>query len=230
MRPITKLPVLILSGLLIAATAVFIAVQMASGAEHTPGQAWVVENINEYRQTLAVSDDPAHQQLMQSKLAQMEAIEANRIEALKNAPAKPEDICVLAPAREAETAVERVEGILDSRNAPFNPEEFTANNQWQGPVSGGWVRVYAGGHPDQRDLGILWVVVDNSPDFGSYPSPGTGALRIIGAENGRLTLEGSGGDRLDFDLGARRFLSSPDEVAATLVPLPTFTPAPVLCP
>ena len=230
MRPITKLPVLIFGGLLIAAAAVFIAVQMASGAEHTPGQAWVVENISEYRQTLAVSNDLAHQQLMQSKLAQMEAIEANRIEALKNAPAKPEDICAAAPAREAETAVERVEGIQDIQNAPFSPEEFTAINQWQGPLSGGWVRVYAGGHPDQADLGILWVVVDNSPDFGRYTTPGAGALRIVSAENGRLVLEGSGRDRLYFDLGARRFLSSPDEVVATLAPMPTFTPAPVLCP
>jgi len=226
-----KISVLIFSGLLVLGLTTFGLAQIVAGANHPAGQVWVQANIAEYRQTLAVSINPTQQALLQSKLERMERIDNNRVQGLLNVQSKPADICAAAPPRKIEIAAVRVEGIQDVDSAPISPEEFSPTNLWQGWLSAGWVQVYAGGDAENSNLGILWVIVENSADFGMYPAPGQGgALRIIQAQGARLTLENEAGQRLYFDLAARSYLSSADELVPTLVPLPTFSPAPELCP
>jgi hypothetical protein len=87
-----KISVLIFSSLLVLSITVFGLAQMASGANHGAGQVWVNANIDEYRQTLAVSNDPDQKAILQSKLERMEQIENNRIQALQNVQSKPDDM------------------------------------------------------------------------------------------------------------------------------------------
>jgi hypothetical protein len=221
---------LFLGGALIALTALagtLLAGRSADGG----GPAWVEQNIHEYRATLSVSTNPTEQAFLQDKLRRMESIQQNRLQALENAAPKPEDPCALRPTPEPTRDVPRVPGISGVDGAPINPEEFTPVNQWQGEWVGLWVRVYAGSRAYDRQQGEIWVLVDRTGDFGSYPAPTPGgALTITAAEGLVLTLQDESGAVLYFDVASRSYLSTPGELRQTVLPQPTFTPDVGVCP
>jgi hypothetical protein len=221
---------IVLAGALIALAALTTFLLIGYSADGG-GPAWVEQNIDEYRATLAVSTDPTQQAFLQDKLSRMESIQQNRLQALRNAPPKPEDPCALRPTPAPTQFVAHVAGVSAVDKAPINPEEFTPSNQWQGEWAGLWVRVYAGVRADDLEQGVIWVVVDNTGDFGSYASPTRGGMLSITAENGLiLTLQDKAGAIIYFDVASRQYLTALNEVVPTLVPLPTFTPDMGLCP
>jgi len=197
----------------------------------TGGQAWVERNIEEYRATLAVSTNPTEQAFLQQKLNAMEQIQANRLQALRNLPTKPADPCEMRPTPEPTTVRPATAGISLASSVPISPDDFISTTQWQGEWAGLWVRVYAGAYAGSVDQGVLWIVVDNTGDWGNYDSPMRGgALTVTAAEGLVLTLKDASGAQLYFDVASRQFLSYPNAAAATLVPMPTFTPDTGLCP
>ena len=214
------------AGLTLALVWMMVRLLTGSGGDAgTAGQSWAQQNILEYEATLAVSTDAAEKAFLQDKLDRLYQMETNRIAGLQNAAEKSGSICDLLPTPDPATATPRVSMILGGVNAPVNPEEFTTKNAWQGEVGGVWVRVYAGANAGKPSQGLLWVIFENSPEFGSFPVAGDGgALRITAEQGGRLTLQNAKGDTLWFDLNARRYLSSENETAAAVTPLPTFTP------
>lgn len=219
-----------LSGLLVALSALTITLWVGS-SEDGGGPAWVQQNINEYRATLSVSTDPTEQAFLQDKLNRMESIQQNRLQALENAAPKPEDPCAQRPTPEPTRSVPRLAGIYSVVDAPINPEEFTPVSQWQGEWAGLWVRVYAGSRTYDPQQGEIWVLVDHTADFGSYPAPTPGgALTITAADGLVLTLRDESGATLYFDVASRSYLSTPDESRPTAVPQPTFTPDAGVCP
>jgi hypothetical protein len=197
----------------------------SGGDAGTAGQSWAQQNILEYEATLAVSTDAQERAFLQDKLDRLYQMEANRIAGLQNATEKTGSICDLLPTLDPATPTARVSRILSGVNVPVNPEEFSPQNGWQGELGGVWVRVYAGALTENPAQGLLWVIFDNNPEFGSYVAAGDGgALKITAEQGGRLTLQNARGDTLWFDLNARRYLSSEYETAAAVTPLPTFTP------
>lgn len=221
---------LALGGVLIALAALA-ATLLAGSSADGGGPAWVEQNIDEYRATLSVSTDPTEQAFLQDKLNRMENIQQNRLQALENAAPKPEDPCALRPTPEPTRSVPRVPGISSVEGAPINPEEFIPVNQWQGEWAGQWVRVFAGRQTYDPQQGEIWVLVDHTADFGSYPAPTPGgALTITAADGLVLTLRDESGAVLYFDVASRSYLSSPGEQRPTAVPQPTFTPDVGFCP
>lgn len=231
MKRFSKRTTLIALGAVLVALAALTASLLVGRSEDGGGPAWVEQNIDEYRATLAVSTNPTEQAFLQDKLRRMEQIQANRLQALQNAPTKPVDPCALRPTPEPTEARVRLAGINAANQAPINPEEFTPTSQWQGRWAGQWVTVYAGFRADDPPQGVIWVLVDSTADFGSYPSPlRGGALRITSADGLVLTLQDESSTEVYFDVASRSYLNSPDEALATLVPLPTFTPEAGVCP
>lgn len=231
MKRFSKRTTMIAFGALLVALAALTVGLLTARSEDGGGPAWVEQNIDEYRATLAVSTNPTEQAFLQDKLQRMEQIQSNRLQALQNAPTKPADPCALRPTPEPTVARARLDGISAANQAPINPEEFTPTSQWQGRWAEEWVTVFAGFRADDPPQGVVWVLVDNAPDFGSYESPKRGgALRITGVDGFVLTLQDETGAELFFDVASRVYLDSPDETLPTLIPKPTFTPDAGICP
>jgi hypothetical protein len=221
---------LFVAGLFIALAALGVTLLKGRSADGG-GPAWVDKNIQDYQATLAVSADPTEQAFLEQKLAAMQQIEKNRVQALDNLPTKPVDPCSMRPTPEPTTVRATVAGISQVDSVPISPDDFTPTNQWQGEWADLWVRVYAGANPNEAEQGVLWVVVDNSGDYGSYDAPTQGgALTIIAANGLVLTLQDASGATLYFDVASRKLVNSPTTVASTLVPMPTFTPDTGSCP
>lgn len=222
--------IIVLGGLLLALGAL-IAILLVVKSEDGGGPSWVEKNIHEYRATLSVSTNPTEQAFLQDKLARMERIEQNRLQAMRNAPTKPADPCALRPTPEPTKFIDRTAGISPVSEVSINPEEFTPSNQWQGEWAGLWVRAYAGRQAQDPQQGEIWVLVDYTSDFGSYPAPTRGGRLIIIAANGLVfTLQDESGALHYFDVASRNYLSSPEEILPTLIPQPTFTPDTGICP
>jgi|SRR5438309_4332300 len=102
-----------------------------------------------------------------------------------------------------------VPGIVQSRQAPFPSSLYSIQNQWFDQVGSGFVVVYAGNDGQQFDQGIAVVeTLDASQRrIGSlevYRTPTrAGALQIIAAENGVLTLRSTAGAMFSFAVSAR---------------------------
>jgi len=207
-------------------------VQLLSGRQSvaaTAGPAWVESNVQALQSTLAVSTNPTEQAFIQGKLDQLRRIQSNALQGQENAPEKPDDGCALRPT--PLPTAERISGIDQFESEFF--EQFNAffNSRWQGEVNGQWMTVLAGSAKDDRQQGMLWVAAENTDDRSPFlaPQPG-GALQIQSADGTRLTLTDESGDEVVFDVAARAFLTSPDEVLPTAEPMPTHTPTPAICP
>ncbi len=231
MKRFSKRTILIaLAGVLVALAGLTATLLIGKSAD-SGGPAWVAKNIEDYQATLAVSTNPTEQAFLKQKLAAMEQIEKNRIQALGNIPTKPADACAMRPTPEPTSVRNHLAGINQAGTVPISPDEFTPTNQWQGEWAGQWLRVFAGVHADNTSQGVIWVVADNSADFGSYDAPSRGGALTITAANGLvLTLKDESGAKLYFDVASRQYLSSLSATAATLVPRPTFTPDNGSCP
>jgi len=195
----------------------------------TAGPAWVENNAQSLESTLAASTNPTEQAFIQGKLDQLRRIQSNALQGQENVPEKPADGCTLRPT--PLPIAERISGIDQFESEFFEQFEAFFNSRWQGEVNGQWVTVLAGYAKGDRQQGVLWVAAENTDDRSPYlaPQPG-GALQILSADGTRLTLTDESGSEYLFDVAARAFLTSPNEVLPTAAPLPTHTPTPAICP
>jgi hypothetical protein len=105
-----------------------------------------------------------------------------------------------------------------------------AQNAWFGLVDGNKVSIYAGALLDDPNQGALYLWMHISSTDGILeliltPSK-HGGVRVMSEQNHRLTLVSTDGTTYYFDVPARQFVASPDEVVPTATPPPTFTPYP----
>lgn len=221
-----------LTGVVVLAAGLIFALQRPSTAEPpAPGQAWVNENLQEYRQTLAADPSEPQKELLEQKVNQLAYMQEQQQAGAANPAPKNADPCAFLPTAEPQVPAAQVEGIFGDLAAPLSPDDFTLSNAWQGWVGESWVQVFAGVQTADPQQGELWLRVLNSADAAHLSGPaGSGALTILSAQGSRLTLESAAGETLYFDAAARSFLSDPQESLPAVEPQPTFTPTSALCP
>jgi hypothetical protein len=101
-------------------------------------------------------------------------------------------------------------GILDTHEGPFPSSDFVIRNEWQGPVDGNWVAVYAGeilngqdrpsGQPGLR-VYVYKGTWDGAPLSNAYyrvAGAAGGSAKIVGESNDLLTVVSSDGIRSSF--------------------------------
>ncbi len=205
---------------------------LTAGGQFDPstGSDWVSVSIADLQHRLNASNNPIEQALLSDKINRLNHIQQARQQAgIQALPpqAEAEDICS-ALAQSLETPTTRQEGILVLEEHDFEDVGLIADNGWQGWVDDNWVRVLAG-RSISNNGGLLLIFTENAA-FQSVHLTAAAPLRIEDANGSRLTLRDRDGAAYFFDVAARQFLNSPDEVAPSLPPLPTFTPQPNFCP
>ena len=225
-----KRPVWIMIGGISLVAALFFFYRLVSGASTQSNPDWVTHYQQEYRQTLTANPEPTQKALLEQKLELLESSDQNRLEGVANAATKVANPCDLMPTPLPQVQSERQEGILNGLLAPISPSSFSGTNQWQGYVNGQWTVVYAGADGQDTQQGLLWVAVESTGEFSRYPAgqPG-GALTILSGQGAVLTLSDESGATLYFDVAARSYLSSVDQVLPTQEPQPTLTPTASIC-
>ncbi|HWR67239.1 MAG TPA: hypothetical protein VN364_14060 [Bellilinea sp.] len=228
---IKKVPyaVIALAAVILLAVMVKLLSTPPAAASPPAGPAWVENNAQALEATLAVSTNPTEEAFIQSKLDQLRRIQATSAGSLQNVPEKPAEACDLRPT-ELPTP-ERTPGVETFTPELYEDLQGKMNSRWQGEVNGQWTAVLSGVQLTDPPQAALWVFVENTSDTAIFPAvTASGMLQIVAANGVRLTLQDAAGTKFYFDVAAREYLSSPDEVLPTLVPLPTNTPAPEICP
>lgn len=228
---IMKIPyaVIALAAVILLAVMVKILSTPPAAAPAPAGPAWVENNAQALEATLAISANPTEQAFIQSKLDQLRRIQAATGGSLQNAPEKPAEACAARPT-ELPTP-ERTPGVEQFPAELYEDLQGKLNSRWQGEVNGQWVTVMAGTQLADPPQAAVWVFVENTDDRGVYSAPDAeGALQIASADGARLTLQDAAGTAFYFDVAARAYLTSPEEILPTLAPVPTNTPAPEICP
>ncbi|HNT53175.1 MAG TPA: hypothetical protein PKG95_00590 [Anaerolineaceae bacterium] len=179
----------------------------------------------------AAAVDPTAQALLDVKIAAIQAGIDQRSD-LNNAPTKPADPCSGRPtALPAGTEWEPHQGgIIFAGSGPFHAEDVLVNNLWTDWINGWWTQVFAGASGTDADQGLVVVLVAGQSESRHLAPAGSGSLTITAANGHRLTLQSASGETLYFDAAARQFATSLNQALPTLIPLPTFTPTPPLCP
>ena len=98
--------------------------------------------------------------------------------------------------------------IVESGQAPFPGSLYTFENRWYEPTGEGDLVVYAGAERDDPAQGMVATrLIGVTPgEAALYRTPTrSGAVRIFGAERGRLSLVSSSGARLVFDVSSQTF-------------------------
>jgi hypothetical protein len=153
-----------------------------------------------------------------SKLARIEALQAQLAKEKAEHRAKPPYAAGLKTAKAANPAVpQRHAGIIAMRQGPFAASSFDVQNFYQGPADGTWLLVYAGAttNPVTGAIAGGALNVYAEPQVGGAMSfvgifrapAGTGALTVIAASGDRLTLRGSRGNELTFNLAGYKYAS-----------------------
>jgi hypothetical protein len=147
------------------------------------------------------------------KFAALNAIQQMRNEAIKNPNKPPKN-----PHRMLQASVTSqpwVSGIIESGQAPFPPDLYVINNQWQQEVDGAYLSVYAGSEaqdPAQGALIVMTISLDLQTSAGpqAYLSPSnTGALQITGSNGQSLLLTAMSGARFIFFVTPACAMSQP---------------------
>jgi len=126
---------------------------------------------------------------------------------------------------------QRETGIIENPSVPFSSMDFKITNAWQELVNGNYILIFAGSLANDPNQGVLLLESDIPGDSGGYLTPRkNGTIRIVMVKGLRLVLETPTNDLFYFDVPARRFVNSLDEIAATATPLPAIsaTPTPTL--
>jgi hypothetical protein len=93
-----------------------------------------------------------------------------------------------------------------------------------------WIQVYAGALGSDPTRGVLVIVAENGGGTDWVLTPaGSGLLTLVAETNNRLTVASAGGETYYFDVAARAFADSLEQVLPTLIPLPTPNPTPDPC-
>jgi len=154
----------------------------------------------------------------QSKLARIEALQAQLVKEKAEHRAKPSFSTGLRAAKTANPAVlQRHAGITAMRQGPFPASSFDVQNFYQGPADGTWLLVYSGAttSPATGAIagGALNVYAETQAGgamsfVGLFRAPArTGALTVVAASGDRLTLRSSQGNRLTFNLATDKYAS-----------------------
>src|SRR3990172_1254214 len=222
---IKKFPYAIIAITAVILLAVMVKILSAPPTATPAGPAWVENNAQALEATLAVSTNPTEEAFIQSKLDQLRRIQATSGGSLQNVPDKPADACAFRPT--ALPTPERTPGVEIFIPELYEDLQGKMNSRWQGQVNGQWVAVLAGIQLVDPPQPAVWVFVENTDDRAIYSAAQADTtLQIVSADGARLTLRDTAGTTFYFDVAARAYLSSPDEILPTLAPLPTNTPEP----
>ena len=174
--------------------------------------------------------DAGMRQSLEEKVGALQQRIAGQTEANALVVAKQPDLCAWRGDLEAQADPPRVTGIVADAPAPFPSVAFTAGNQWQGYLNERWIQVYAGALGSDPTRGVLVIVAENGGGTDWVLTPaGSGLLTLVAETNNRLTVASAGGETYYFDVAARAFADSLEQVLPTLIPLPTPNPTPDPC-
>jgi hypothetical protein len=102
-------------------------------------------------------------------------------------------------------------------------------NGWFGLFNKQPVSIFAGALAGDKDQGAIFMFMQ-LPTRGYHELFLTptkhGAVRVVSEQHNRLTLVSTDGTTYYFDIPARRFVASRNEVVPSARPLPTYTPFP----
>ncbi|HEY4694063.1 MAG TPA: hypothetical protein VIH16_11550 [Bellilinea sp.] len=226
---IKKFPYAIIAITAVILLTVMVKILSAPPTATPAGPTWVENNAQALEATLAVSTNPTEEAFIQSKLDQLRRIQATSGGSLQNVPDKPADACAIRPT-EMPTP-ERTPGVEQFPAETYEDLQGRMTSRWQGEINGQWVTVFAGTQLIDPPQPAVWVFVENTDDRAIYSAAQADTtLQIVSADGARLTLRDTAGTTFYFDVAARAYLSSPDEILPTLAPLPTNTPEPEICP
>lgn len=227
-----KITTRFLIGLTLAGSLLFFAVRMSttSAEPPAPGLDWVNENLQEYRQTVAVEPESAHKELMQQKVNQLEFLEQQRELGAQNPAPKAANPCDLMPTAEVRIQALRVEGIVENAAAPISPDDFTPGSAWQGWVNGDWLEIYSGAQAANPQQGEVWLIAPDVNYFKTLAAPAESGLLTISSVQGSLfTLTNAAGKFYYLDAAARSFVEGPNRMKSVPEPLPTLMPTVSIC-
>jgi len=226
---IKKFPYAVIALTVVILLTVMVKILSTPPAATPAGPVWVEGNAHALEATLAVSTNPTEEAFIQSKLDQLRRIQATSAGSLQNVPDKPKDACALRPTELP--PVDPTPGVVQFQSEIYDAAGAIYTSRWQGEVNSQWVTVLAGIQLVDPPHPAVWVFVENTDDRGIYPAAQANTtLQIVTADGARLTLQDAAGTTFYFDVAARAYLSSPDEILPTLAPLPTNTPEPEICP
>jgi hypothetical protein len=97
---------------------------------------------------------------------------------------------------------------------------------WVGKIGGSYIVVYTGSIRNDPSQGVVYVFPENVGSWLKFLTPAkVGSIKVVNYRNNRLILASDQGDTLYFDVAARRFANTIDDLL-TPAPLPTATTVP----
>lgn len=209
---------------------------LSAGGQFDPQQGegggnWLTVLLEQIDQRSQNAANPTEQALLDDKRNRLQQVQQARQEAgLLAAPTLTLGVC--PPPEPTISTAALPQGIFELEDrGDYEDLDFMALNGWRGVVNGNEVTVMAGWQFSNPAQGKLVLFTLRAPMQEVLAPAQNGGLRISAAAGYRLTLTDEQGGVYYFDVAARRWLSSPDEIVPTLPPIPTFTPQPGLpCP
>jgi hypothetical protein len=119
-------------------------------------------------------------------------------------------------------------GTREGEMVKFSAEKLFLNglNAWDGYLDGYSVVIYAGSQPEESEQGAI-VVVSHQPyrlfEEKVLTPTKHGGVRVVAEQNNRLTLQTVDGEIFYFDVPARQFVDSLNEIVPTATLIPTST-------
>ncbi len=192
---------------------------------------YTAQKAAEFERTKAAVSDPTQQAFLQEKINQLQAVDKARALNRAAAPTKAADLCAAQNRISAASEGKRLVGVLNDLFPPPHLSAYQITNAWQDQVNGVWVQVYAGSQIENPEQGLVVVSYENAPGGGVVLAPAqSGLLRITASDRSRLTLQNDSGIEYYFDVPSGTFVDSLRAEVPVVVPLPTYTPQPGLCP
>jgi hypothetical protein len=149
---------------------------------------------------------------MQNKLAIVQRAADERLQGLADpAPKNPDRAMEIATEDPVEeTNIPFPTGIFEGDESTFKPEQALIINRWQGTISNDLIQVFAGCQGQNLEQGLIIILrmtqegEVSSSEF--IPSPTkAGALRILSADNLKLTVQAEDGTQWVFDVETVEF-------------------------
>lgn len=117
-------------------------------------------------------------------------------------------------------------GIIEEPNIMNFPRGTNIRNVWQNYINDEFAQIGFGSLIDDLTQGAVYVWIAGRLETHITPLK-DGPIKVIAAQDNRLTLLGEGGVVFYFDIPGRQFVPSLTEVVTTITPV---TPAPTAMP
>jgi hypothetical protein len=126
----------------------------------------------------------------------------------------------------ASTSIPGPTGIFENNYVRFSGSKLgvEAVNGWGGVVDGKIVGIWAGSVIGDPEQGVLYLMLNYTYEESFVTETKHGALRILAEQNNRLTAVAIDGTAYYFDVPARCFVTSLDEVVPSVTPFGSITP------